>query len=69
MRKSLKFGIIGCSSIADRITIPSIVESKYSILENIGSKLDEWDNKTGIVMETSRISNLKEKTVFLRDLK
>ena len=38
MRKSLRFGIIGCSSIAERITIPSIVESKYSILENIGSR-------------------------------
>ncbi len=61
--------MIGYSSIAERITIPSIVESKYSILENIGSKLDEWDNKTGIVMEASRISNLKEKMVFLRDLK
>ena len=38
MRKSLRFGIIGCSSIAERITIPSIVESKYSILKNIGSR-------------------------------
>ena len=38
MRNSLRFGIIGCSSIAERITIPSIVESKYSILENIGSR-------------------------------
>ena len=38
MRKNLKFGIIGCSSIAERITIPSIVESKYSILKNIGSR-------------------------------
>ena len=41
MRKNLRFGMIGYSSIAERITIPSIVESKYSILENIGSKLDE----------------------------
>ena len=38
MRKSLRFGIIGCSSIAERITIPSIIESKYTILENIGSR-------------------------------
>jgi predicted dehydrogenase len=38
MRKSLRFGIIGCSSIADRITIPSMVESKFSRLENIGSR-------------------------------
>ena len=38
MRKSLRFGIIGCSSIAERITIPSIVESKFSRLENIGSR-------------------------------
>jgi len=38
MRKSLRFGIIGCSSIAERITIPSIIESKYSILGNIGSR-------------------------------
>jgi len=33
--------MIGYSSIAERITIPSIVKSKYSILENIDSKLDE----------------------------
>ena len=38
MKKSLRFGIIGCSSIAERVTIPSIVESKYSVLKNIGSR-------------------------------
>ena len=38
MKKNLRIGIIGCSSIAERITIPSIIESKYSILQNIGSR-------------------------------
>jgi len=34
----LKFGIIGCSRIAKRSVIPSIIKSEYSKLEIIGSR-------------------------------
>ena len=34
----MKFGIIGCSTIAEKSTIPAIISSKNSILEMIGSR-------------------------------
>ncbi len=38
MKSKIKFGIIGCSSIARKSTIPAIVTSKNSVLEMIGSR-------------------------------
>ena len=38
MKSKIKFGIIGCSSIAKKSTIPAILSSKNSILEMIGSR-------------------------------
>ena len=36
--KPLKFGIIGCSRIAKRSVIPSIIKSEFAELEIIGSR-------------------------------
>jgi D-xylose 1-dehydrogenase (NADP+, D-xylono-1,5-lactone-forming) len=38
MKSKIKFGIIGCSSIAKKLTIPAIVIGKNSVLEMIGSR-------------------------------
>lgn len=38
MKSKIKFGIIGCSSIAKKSTIPAIIISKNSVLEMIGSR-------------------------------
>jgi len=38
MTTKIRFGIIGCSSIAQRSTIPAIIESRKSQLEMIGSR-------------------------------
>lgn len=38
MQPKIRFGIIGCSSIAERITIPAILESKDAHLQKIGSR-------------------------------
>jgi len=38
MKKIIRFGIIGCSSIAARTIIPTIIESKLARLEIIGSR-------------------------------
>ena len=38
MNKKLKFGIIGCSSISERSTIPAIQKSDFAELKMIGSR-------------------------------
>lgn len=38
MKSKIRFGIIGCSSIAERITIPAILEAKNAHLQRIGSR-------------------------------
>ena len=38
MNKKLKFGIIGCSSISERSTIPAIKKSDFAELKMIGSR-------------------------------
>lgn len=38
MQKQVKFGIIGCSTIANRSTIPAIKKSRFATLEIIGSR-------------------------------
>jgi predicted dehydrogenase len=38
MKSKIKFGIIGCSSIAKKSTIPAIITNKNSIVEMIGSR-------------------------------
>jgi len=41
MKNEICFGIIGCSSIAERTTIPAIKEAKYARLQMIGSRSRE----------------------------
>jgi len=38
LQSKIRFGIIGCSSIAERVTIPAILESKSARLQRIGSR-------------------------------
>jgi len=38
MKSKIKFGIIGCSSIAKKSTIPAIIDNKNSTVEMIGSR-------------------------------
>ena len=38
MKSKMKFGIIGCSSIAKKSTIPAIISNNNSVLEMIGSR-------------------------------
>ena len=38
MKKKIQFGIIGCSSIAERVTIPAILKAKNANLHMIGSR-------------------------------
>ena len=38
MKSKIKFGIIGCSSISKKSTIPAIINSKNATLEMIGSR-------------------------------
>jgi len=38
MKEKIKFGIIGCSSIAEKSFIPSIVKSDYAILVSLASR-------------------------------
>jgi len=45
MKKKIKFGIIGCSSIAERNTIPSILEAGNAELQFIGSRSVEKAKK------------------------
>jgi len=51
MDKKLKFGIIGCSSISERATIPAIQKSDFAELKMIGSrsetKAKEFANRFG----------------------
>ena len=44
MNKKLKFGIIGCSSISERSTIPAIQKSSFAELEMIGSRSETKAN-------------------------
>jgi predicted dehydrogenase len=48
---SLRFGIIGCSRIAERSVIPAIIKSEFAELEIIGSrdsgKAKKFSNKFG----------------------
>ncbi len=38
MKSKIRFGVIGCSSIAERTTIPAILKAKNAILQSIGSR-------------------------------
>lgn len=38
MKSKIRFGIIGCSSIAERTTIPAIIKAKNATLQTIGSR-------------------------------
>ena len=41
MKSQIRFGVIGCSSIAKKSAIPSIIHAKNSTLEMIGSRTDQ----------------------------
>jgi predicted dehydrogenase len=45
MKNKIRFGIIGCSSIAERSVIPAILESNNAELEFIGSRSNEKAKK------------------------
>ena len=45
MKSKIRFGIIGCSSIAKKSAIPSIINGKNSILEMIGSRTIQKSKK------------------------
>ena len=45
MKSKIRFGIIGCSSIAKKSVIPSIVMGKNSTLESIGSRTIQKSKK------------------------
>ena len=38
LKSKIRFGIIGCSSIAERTTIPAIIRAKNATLQTIGSR-------------------------------
>jgi predicted dehydrogenase len=38
LKSKIRFGIIGCSSIAERTTIPAIIRAKNAVLQTIGSR-------------------------------
>jgi len=45
LKNKLRFGIIGCSSIAQSSTLPAIVQSKFAELKMIGSRSKERGKK------------------------
>lgn len=45
MQKKIRFGIIGCSRIAENSTIPAILNSQYAQLVNIGSRTHQKAEK------------------------
>jgi len=60
MKEKLGIGIIGCSSIANRITIPSIIESNFCKLENIGSRSISKAKKAAIGFQCEKYGNYDE---------
>lgn len=45
MQKKIRFGIIGCSRIAENSTIPAILNSQYAQLVSIGSRTNQKAEK------------------------
>ena len=45
MKKKIRFGIIGCSQIANSSTIPAILESRFAELEFVGSRTNSKAKK------------------------
>jgi D-xylose 1-dehydrogenase (NADP+, D-xylono-1,5-lactone-forming) len=60
MRNKIRFGIIGCSSIAQRSTIPAIIESNYSHLEMIGSRSTDKAKKLSKSFSCKSFGNYDE---------
>lgn len=60
MERKIRFGIIGCSRIADSSTIPAILESKYAELEFIGSRTTEKAKKFAKKFDCKKYGNYEE---------
>ncbi len=60
MKRKIKFGIIGCSRIADSSTIPAILESKYAELEFIGSRTTVKAKKFAKKFDCKKYGNYEE---------
>ena len=65
--KKLRFGVIGCSRIASSSTIPAILESKFTLLEHLGSrdaeKVESFGKKFGCVKFGSYQDVLNDRSV------
>lgn len=58
--KKIKFGIIGCSSIAERTVIPAILKAKNSELSFIGSRTEEKARKFAKKFSCKKYGSYKE---------
>jgi len=67
MKRKIRFGIIGCSQIADSSTIPAILESKFAEIEIIGSRVINKAKKIAKKFDCEKYGNyedvLKDKNV------
>lgn len=60
MNKKLGIGIIGCSSIAKRVILPAINESKICKIERIGSRSKIKAKKTALDFHCKKFGNYDE---------
>jgi predicted dehydrogenase len=58
--KKIKFGIIGCSSIAERTVIPAILKAKNSELSFVGSRTEEKAKKFAKKFSCKKYGSYKE---------
>ena len=60
MKSKIRFGIIGCSSIAKKSTIPAIINSKNSTLKMIGSRSKAKAQKFAREFSCQKYGNYEE---------
>jgi len=60
MKRKIRFGIIGCSRIADSSTIPAILESQYAEIEFIGSRTTKKAKKFTKKFGCKKFGNYKD---------
>ena len=60
MKSKIRFGILGCSSISKKSTIPAIIKSKNSTLEIIGSRSKNKAKKFAREFHCSKHGNYDE---------
>lgn len=58
--KKIRFGIIGCSSIAERTVIPAILKAKNSELSFVGSRTEEKAKKFAKKFSCKKYGSYKE---------